>query len=39
MDTTISEQIISPYDTTDLVHANEKSLAQVFGSSMLIFLS
>ncbi|VDN92606.1 unnamed protein product [Brugia pahangi] len=31
---TISEQIISPYDTTDLVHANEKSLAQVFGSSI-----
>ncbi|VDK76367.1 unnamed protein product [Onchocerca ochengi] len=27
-------QIISPYDTTDLVHANEKSLAQVFGSSI-----
>ncbi|EJD76083.1 hypothetical protein LOAG_16891 [Loa loa] len=31
---TISEQIISPYDTADLVHANEKSLAQVFGSSI-----
>ncbi|CAG9533542.1 unnamed protein product, partial [Cercopithifilaria johnstoni] len=31
---TISEQTISPYDTADLVHANEKSLAQVFGSSI-----
>uniref|UniRef100_A0A0R3S2A2 MADF domain-containing protein n=1 Tax=Elaeophora elaphi TaxID=1147741 RepID=A0A0R3S2A2_9BILA len=31
---TISEQVISPYDTADLVHANEKSLAQVFGSSI-----
>ncbi|MCP9258814.1 hypothetical protein DINM_001812 [Dirofilaria immitis] len=31
---TIPEQIISPYDTADLVHANEKSLAQVFGSTI-----
>ncbi|VDK86884.1 unnamed protein product [Litomosoides sigmodontis] len=31
---TISEQIISPYDTADLLHSNEKSLAQVFGSSI-----